>query len=96
MFIAELADLFFLFATIFKLKILLTINNFYFKFGLLLGKLINPIVLGLIFFLLITPLSLLLRIFGRDTLNLKKQNVQSYWINRSPPGPGPETFKNQF
>jgi hypothetical protein len=64
--------------------------------GLLLGKIISPIVLGLIFFVLITPVSLVTRLFGRDELKMKKRSVESYWVDRSPPEPPSNTFKNQY
>jgi hypothetical protein len=64
--------------------------------GLLLGKVVSPIVLALLFFLLITTISLITRLFGRDELKMKKRSVDSYWMNRSPPGPSSDSFKNQY
>jgi len=52
--------------------------------------------LGVLFFIVITPVAIFMRIIGRDELKLKKQNVSSYWIERTPPGPEPESFKDQF
>lgn len=72
------------------------LNLIWYRFGIVLGRVISPIVLGAIFFLLITPVSLLTRMFGRDELKLKPRPLESYWIDRSPPGPSPESFKNQF
>ena len=72
------------------------LNILWFKLGMLLSRIISPIVLGAIFFLLITPIAILTRIFGRDILHLKKQPGNSYWIKREPRGPLPESFKKQF
>lgn len=71
-------------------------NNAWMKLGELMGKVVSPLVLGVIFFVLITPIALLTRLFGRDELRLKKTNVSSYWIDRVPPGPAGDSFKNQF
>ena len=72
------------------------LNKAWMKLGELMGKVVSPLVLGVIFFVLITPIALLTRLFGRDELRLKKVNVSSYWIDRVPPGPAGESFKNQF
>ena len=71
-------------------------NKAWFKLGLLLGKIVSPLVLGLIFFVLLTPVGVIGRLLGRDELRLKKAPVTSWWIDRSPPGPAPDSFKNQF
>jgi hypothetical protein len=72
------------------------LNSLWYGLGLLLGKIVSPIVLGIIFFILITPISVVTRIFGRDELKMKKRAVDSYWVDRSPPGPPPDSFKNQY
>ena len=77
-------------------KLLYPANKLWFLLGLLLGKIISPIVLGTMFFLMITPISLILRIFGRDELKLKKTNTKSYWITRSNVLIESESFRNQF
>ena len=78
-------------------KVLAPLNWLWFQLGQLLGKIVSPIVLGAIFFLILTPVSLVSRLFGRDELHLKRKASQtSYWLDRSPPGPEPESFKNQF
>lgn len=77
-------------------KLLSPLNRFWYGFGMILGKIVSPIVLGIIFFLLITPVSLATRFFGRDALRIKKRYVRSYWIAREPVGPPPDSFKNQF
>lgn len=69
--------------TIIKSDYLSLFNKIWFKFGLLLGGLISPIVMGVIFFLIITPISLILKIIGKDVLNIKKNNNKSYWIIKS-------------
>ena len=71
-------------------------NKAWFQLGLLMGKGVSPIVLGLIFFVILTPVGLISRLFGRDELRLKKAPVTSWWIDRNPPGPAPDSFKHQF
>lgn len=66
------------------------------QLGEVMGKFVSPIVLGTIFFLLITPVALISRFFGRDELRLNKVDMKSYWIKRTPPGPARNSFKNQF
>ena len=74
-------------------KILSPLNKIWFKFGLLLGKIISPIVMGLVFFTVVTPISIILKIIGKDILNLKKNNSKSYWIEKT----GQKSrMKNQF
>ncbi len=72
-------------------------NRWWFRFGMLLHRIVSPIVLGLIFFGVITPFALVMRIAGRDALARRFDPArQTYWIERDPPGPEPETFRNQF
>ena len=74
-------------------QILTPLNKLWFKFGLLLGKIISPLVMGLIFFLVVTPIGLIMRILGKDVLNLKYNKNKSYWIEKK----GPKSrMKNQF
>ena len=63
---------------------------------MLIARFLNPIVLGAIFFMVITPTALITRFFRRDVLRIKKREVESYWLDRIPAGPEPESFKNQF
>ena len=77
-------------------NLLTPLNKAWMKLGELMGKVVSPLVLGVIFLLLITPVGLITRLFGRDELHLKRQNVESYWVNRSPAGPAGDSFKNQF
>jgi len=74
--------LFFIVITILNAKILFQLNKLWMRFGLFLGLLISPIVIGFIFFGLITPYGIVMRIFGRNALNLKKIKKKSYWIIR--------------
>ena len=64
--------------------------------GILLGKIISPIILGLIFFLIFTPVAIVMKIFNRDILRLKISKKETYWIDRKPEGPNKESFKYQF
>jgi hypothetical protein len=83
-------------ATLIRPKMLRPLNLAWFKLGVLMGKIVSPIVLGIIFYLLITPVGLVGRLFGRDELKLKRGAEKSYWIKRDPPGPSGESFKNQY
>ena len=74
-------------------KILTPLNRLWFKFGLLLGKIISPLVMGIIFFVVVTPIGIMMRLFKKDLLNLKYNKKESYWIEKS----GPKSkMKNQF
>ena len=75
---------------------LLHFNKLWMELGLLIGKVVSPIVLGSVFFLLITPVGMAMRLAGRDELQLKLHEKDSCWENRTPVGPEPESFKNQF
>ena len=78
-------------------KALAPLNKGWMKFGLLLYKVMNPLVLGLLFFVTIMPIGLVMRAFGKDFLRLKlDRNAKSYWIDRAPPGPPPQSMRNQF
>lgn len=72
-------------------------NRLWMRFGLLLHKITNPLIMGLVFFLTVTPTGLIMRAMGKDPLNRKLDRAaKSYWIEREPPGPAPETMINQF
>ena len=77
-------------------KLLAPLNKLWFQLGMALGRLVSPIILGTIFFLLITPIAFFIKLSGRDVLHLKKRDVRSYWVKREPAGPEPESFNNQF
>ena len=73
------------------------LNRVWLKFGLFLHKVVNPIVMGLLFFGTVLPTGLVMRVMGKDLLRLKRQpDADSYWIVRQPPGPAAETMKDQF
>lgn len=85
----------FLVITLVKSDALLPLNKLWMRFGLLLGMIVSPIVLGIIFFGLFTPLATLMRLSGRDELRLKFSKKASHWIIRSEPIKS-ESFKQQF
>ena len=86
-------SLFFLILGSINSKILTPLNKIWFKFGILLGKIVSPIIMGVIFFLVVTPIALIMRIVGKDLLNLKFNKDKSYWIKKT----GPKSkMKNQF
>ena len=65
--------------------------------GLVMHRVMNPLVMGLLFYLTVTPTGLLMRLFGKDPLRLRfDPEAKSYWIERRPPGPAPETMRYQF
>jgi hypothetical protein len=73
------------------------LNRLWLKFGLLLQKVVSPIVMALVFFGTVLPTGLIMRALGKDPLRLKRQShANSYWIERRPPGPAPESMKDQF
>ena len=63
--------------------ILSPLNKIWFKFGILLGSFMSPIAMGIVFFIVVTPTSLIMKMFGKNLLGLKKNNKKSYWIERS-------------
>jgi hypothetical protein len=64
-------------------KFLTPLNKIWFNFGILLGSIVSPIVMGVIFFTIVTPTSLIMKVLGKNLLNLKKDNKKTYWIERS-------------
>ncbi len=77
--------------------LLAPLNRLWTRFGLLLHRIVSPLVLGFMYFAVLTPTGLLLRLFGKDLLALKHDPAaQSYWILRTPPGPAPDSLKQQF
>ena len=86
-------SLIFLILGLINSKILTPLNRLWFKFGIFLGRLISPIIMGIIFFIVVTPIGFVMRLLGKDVLNLKYSNNQSYWIEKT----GPKSkMKNQF
>lgn len=92
---AIIAAVFLFFAFVFP-QALTPLNKVWTKFGLFLHKIVTPLVMGLVFFVVVTPIGLLMRLLGKRTLELKFSEQPSYWIERKPPGPEPESFNNQF
>ena len=86
-------SLVFLILGLFNSNILTPLNKIWFKFGILLGKVISPIIMGTIFFFVVTPIGLLMKIFKKDLLNLKFNNNKSYWIEKKD---AKSKVKNQF
>lgn len=78
-------------------SLLAPLNRVWLRLGLLLHRAVSPLVLGIMFFGVVTPIGLLMRALGKNPLRLDfDRTAASYWIQRSPPGPGPESFKDQF
>ena len=74
-------------------KLLTPLNKLWFKFGLLLGKIMSPLIMGIIFFIVVTPIGILMRLLRKDLLNLKYNQKETYWIEKT----GPKSkMKNQF
>ena len=86
----------FLLVTLVKADLLLPLNKLWMRFGLLLGMVVSPIVLGVIFFGLFTPISVLMRLFGRDELRLNLKSRDSYWKERQTETAQKDAFKYQF
>ena len=83
----------FLFLGLINSKVLTPLNKLWFKFGILLGRIVSPVIMGVIFFLVVTPIALIMRTIGKDLLNLKFNKDKSYWIEKA----GPKSkMKNQF
>ena len=86
-------SLIFLILGLINSKLLLPLNKIWFKFGILLGNIIAPIIMGIVFFLVVTPTGLIMRVLGKDLLNLKKTNKQTYWLNKDNSN---NSLRNQF
>ena len=90
---SAITSLIFLMLGLLNSKILSPLNKLWFKFGFFLGKIISPLIMGIIFFIIVTPIGLIMRLFGKDVLNLKYNKNHSYWIEKN----GPKSkMKNQF
>jgi hypothetical protein len=85
----------FFIATIVKADALLHLNKLWMRFGLLLGIIVSPILMGIIFFGLFTPIAIFMRLFGRDELHLHFYKRKTYWVTRETTA-AHESFKNQF
>jgi len=87
----------FLILSLARPAILGPLNRLWLRFGLLLGKIMNPIILGIMFFIVITPTAIILRLIGKDLLLMRfESSLKSYWIERKPPGPTADSMSNQF
>ncbi len=72
-------------------------NRWWIKLGVLLGKVVSPVALGILFYGVIVPIGVVMRIAGKDPLRLKRDaGAATYWIRRTPPGPPPDSMTNQF
>lgn len=87
----------FLIPTLIRPALLQPLNVAWFKFGMLLGRIINPVVMFLIYAVAVVPTGLLLHLFRKDVLRLRLDGkARSYWISREPPGPEPRSLEDQF
>ena len=91
--ISILIGIIFLILGILNSRFLTPLNKIWFKFGLLLGQIISPVVMGIIFFLVVTPIAFIMRVLGKDVLRLKKKSDNSYWIKKTDLK---SKMKNQF
>jgi hypothetical protein len=91
-----IAGIFFFLAFVLP-KALRPLNLLWFKFGLLLNRIVSPLLMGIVFYFIVTPMGLIMKLLGKDLIGLKlDKNAKTYWIEREPPGPGKESFENQF
>ena len=86
-------SLIFLILGLLNSKLLSPLNRLWFKFGIILGNFIAPIIMGLVFFLVVTPIGLIMKLFGKDLINLKKNKDKTYWIEKKEIK---TSMKNQF
>ena len=87
----------FLAAALLYPSLLAPLNRGWFKFGLLLSKVMTPIVMGIVFVFTVVPTALIMRLRGNDILRRKMdRSAKSYWITREPPGPARDTMRNQY
>ena len=87
----------FLVAALVRPAVLNPLNRIWLKFGLLLHRIVNPVIMALLFYGTVLPTGLVMRVMGKDLLRLKREpDAASYWIVRAPPGPAPDTMKDQF
>ncbi len=87
------ASLIFLLLGLINSRLLSPLNKYWYKFGILLGNFVAPIVMGIIFFLIVTPISIIMRIIGKDIIKLKKNKNNTYWIKKEKNN---SSMKNQF
>ena len=95
--VAAVLALGFLGCAAFAPYLLKPLNRLWFRFGLMLHAIVSPIVLIVLFFLVITPIGVVARLVGKDFLRLRfNKKAATYWIDRKPPGPSPQSMSNQF
>lgn len=94
-FLLFLSLLFFV-ISVFRPEYLGPLNHIWFKIGMILNMIVSPVVLGVIFFLLITPIGFLGKLFGRDALRKNKSNSETFWLEREDKIIEPDSFKQQF
>ena len=94
-FTMSIMSVIFLVITVLRAEILLPLNKLWMRFGLLLGLIVSPIILGVIFFGIFTPIAFVMRLSGRDELQLKFEKKRTHWISRTEPIKS-ESFKHQF
>tara|TARA_Y100000992_G_scaffold266879_1_gene205077 strand:- start:297 stop:686 length:390 start_codon:yes stop_codon:yes gene_type:complete len=90
---AIVISLIFLILGILNSKILTPFNKVWFRFGIFLGNFISPIIMGIVFFLVVTPTGLIMKLFRKDLINLRKNNSSTYWIEKKDIK---SSMKNQF
>jgi hypothetical protein len=81
--------------TLISPNLLAPLNRFWFNIGLLLGRVVSPLTLGILFFVLLTPVGLITRLYGRDELRLRQKSLRTYWVRRAEQ-PSPNSFQNQY
>ncbi len=87
----------FLIVSLLRPQVLQPLNKLWTRFGLLLNKIVSPVMLAALFFLVVTPTGLLMRLFSGNPLKpCFDRKAESYWVKRDPPGPKPESMSNQF
>ena len=73
------------------------LNRVWLAFGALLHRIVSPVVMAMLFYVMVTPIGLLMQLLGKRPIPLRfDRDRSSYWIERKPPGPAPDTMKNQF
>jgi hypothetical protein len=87
----------FLALTVLRPRILEPLNRVWFALGLLLHRCVSPVTMAVVYYAIVTPTGLLLRLLGKDVLGLRyDRSADTYWIERRPPGPAPDTMSRQF
>ena len=78
-------------------QLLTQLNRWWLKLGLVLGHIVSPIAMAILFYLVITPIGLVMRVFGKAAMRVRfDPKASSYWLRRDPPGPPPDSLNNQF